>query len=207
MAFRLIVVRHGETAWNRERRFQGRQDVPLSAEGQRQAEAVARTLAPELPAAVYTSPLGRARDTARAIAEPHGLPVTPEPAFVELAFGGWEGLTVAEVQRIFPELYARWRREPHTVRFPGGEDLEAAGARVRAALDELKALHANQAAIAVTHSVIVRLIVLGALALSSDRLWAVTAEPGGITEIEYGNGWTTVHRMNTRQHLEPILAP
>jgi broad specificity phosphatase PhoE len=206
MAFRLIVVRHGETAWNRERRFQGRQDVPLSADGRLQAEAVARALTPESPAAVYTSPLRRARDTAMIIAEPHGLAVTQEPAFIELSFGAWEGLTVAQVQQRFPDLYARWRGDPHTVRFPAGEDLDAAGARVRAGLDGLQALHADRTVIAVTHSVIARLIVLGALGLPPDRLWAVAAEPGGITEIEYRAGWATVHRMNIRQHLEPTLA-
>jgi broad specificity phosphatase PhoE len=207
MSFRVILVRHGETAWNRERRFQGRQDVPLSAEGRLQAEAVAHTLASEVPAAVYASPLARARDTALILAEPHRLSVTTAPAFIELGFGAWEGLTVAEVQRTFPDLYARWRTEPHTVCFLGGEDLAAAGARMRAGLDELAALYAGQTIILVTHGVIVRLIVLDALGLTPDRLWVVAAEPGGITEIEYGTGWATVHRMNIRQHLEPTLAP
>jgi broad specificity phosphatase PhoE len=207
MSFRLILVRHGETAESREQRFLGRQEIPLSGEGRLQAEAVARTLAAESPAAVYSSPLGRARDTALIIAEPHGLPVTSEPAFTELSFGAWEGLTTAEAQRAFPHLYASWRDEPHTVRIPGGEDLDAAGARVRAGLAELAARHAGQTAILISHGAVVRLIVLDALGLPADRLWAVAAQAGGITEIEYGPSWATVHRMNTRQHLEPTLAP
>jgi phosphoserine phosphatase len=207
MSFRLILVRHGDTAEGREQHFLGRQEVPLSEEGRLQAEAVGRTLAGESPAAVYSSPLGRARDTALIIASPHGLSITPEPAFTELSFGAWEGLTTAGAQRAFPDVYARWRTEPHTVRFPGGEDLDAAGARVRAGLADLAGRHGGQTAILVSHGVIVRLIVLDALGLSPDRLWTVAAQAGGITEIEYGTSWATVHRMNTRQHLEPTLAP
>jgi broad specificity phosphatase PhoE len=78
---------------------------------------------------------------------------------------------------------------------------------VRAGLDQLVARHAGRTAILVSNGVVVRLIVLDALGLSLDRLWAVAAETGGITEIEYGASWATVHRMNTRQHLESALAP
>jgi phosphoserine phosphatase len=207
MSFRLILVHHGETAWSRERRFHGRRDSPLSSQGREQAAAVSRALASESPAAVYASPVACARETAQLIAEPHDLSVVADASFIELSFGIWEGLTVAEVRRTFPALYTRWRTEPHTVRFPGGEDLHAPRSRVRARLAELAPLYAGKTVVVVTHGVVVRLVVLEALDLPPDRLWAIAAEAGGITEIEYATSWATVHRMNARQHLELTLAP
>src|SRR5688572_11288317 len=102
MSLRLFVVRHGETAWARERRYAGSRDVALSEAGRRQCEAVARTLAGSLPAAVYSSPLARARASAEIIAQPHRLGVEIDPAFREMTFGDWEGLTREEVAARFP---------------------------------------------------------------------------------------------------------
>src|SRR3990172_8873638 len=102
MSLRLLLLRHGETAWNRERRYQGWTDTPLSAEGLLQAEAAARELKEHAFAAVYASPLRRARDTAAAIAAPHRLEVETDPAFKDLGFGQWEGLTLDEARAGFP---------------------------------------------------------------------------------------------------------
>ena len=99
---RLFVIRHGDTAWTGERRYTGSRDVPLAPAGQLQAEAVARALADHAPAAIYSSPLERARATAEAIAKPHHLDVRIEPAFREMGYGVWEGLTRAEVSARFP---------------------------------------------------------------------------------------------------------
>jgi broad specificity phosphatase PhoE len=207
MSMRLIVVRHCETGWNRERRFQGWQDSPLSDRGCAQAEAVSRTLAEEKLGAVYASPLGRAVQTAGVIARPHGLRVTLDPAFKEMSFGAWEGLDVDDVKLKFPEDFATWRAEPHRARFGGPETVEDVRTRALAGLRRLQEAHDGETVALVSHGVVVRLIILDALGLPSSRLWAVHAEPAGITEIEYRPGWMTVHRMNTRQHLEDALAP
>ena len=207
MSLRLILLRHGETVWNRERRYQGWQDVALSAEGRRQAEAAARTLLAEAPAAVYTSPLGRARETAEIIAAPRRLPVTADEAFKEMSFGEWEGLTVDEVSDRFPELRRAWRAEPHTVQFPRGESLSSTAARVGAGIDRLREGYEGQTVVLVSHGIVTRLIVLDALGLGPDRLWTLYADPAGITEIEYGSRSTTVHRMNTLLHLWGAHAP
>ena len=113
---RLFLIRHGETVWSRERRFAGSRDVPLAPEGLRQCEAVATTLASQIVATVYASPLERARASAEVIARPHRLPVVTEPAFREMAFGAWEGLTRGEVAARFPDDYERWRTTPHLLR-------------------------------------------------------------------------------------------
>ncbi len=199
---RLFVIRHGETAWSRERRFAGSRDIPLAPEGLRQCEAVAKALAPQVVAAVYASPLERARASAEAIAKPHRLTVGIEAAFGEMAFGEWEGLARDQVAARFPAAYEQWRHAPHLLRIAGGETLAAVAARARAGVQELSGTHTGETVVLVSHAIVVRLIVLDALGLGPERLWTVDAAPAGITEIEYEPGWATVHRMNTLAHLE-----
>jgi broad specificity phosphatase PhoE len=201
---RLFTIRHGETAFAREQRFAGGRDVLLTPRGRRQAEAVARALGDVFPGAVYASPLARTRESAEVIASPHRLPVRVEPAFREMAFGEWEGLTRAEVAVRFPDAYEAWRATPDRVLPPGGEPLPGVAARVDRALQAVLAEHQGQTVILVTHAIVARLIVLAALGLGPERLWSVDASPAGITEIEYQDGWVTVHRMNTLTHLDGL---
>jgi broad specificity phosphatase PhoE len=199
---RLFILRHGETVFARERRFAGAQDVPLTPRGQRQCEAAARALASASVDAVYASPLDRARASAALIAGPHKLDVRVEPAFREMSFGDWEGLTRAEVAARFPREAEAWTATPHLVQPPGGERLADVAARVSGGLAALGDSHGGQTVVLVSHAIVTRLIVLAALGLGPDRLWSVDASPAGITEIEYVDGWTTVHRMNTLIHLD-----
>lgn len=201
---RLFVIRHGQTAWSRERRFAGARDVPLAEEGLRQCEAVAAALGDKAVAAVYASPLARARASAEMIAKPHRLEVRIEPDFREMAFGEWEGLGRDEVATRFPEAYELWRAAPHRLVLPGGERLADVAARVENAVEELVGMHADETVVLVSHAIVLRLIVLRALGLGPDRLWTVDASPAGITEIEYEPGWATIHRMNTLSHLETV---
>ena len=199
---RLLLIRHGETDWSRERRFTGARDLPLSSRGRFQSEAVAGALAERPLAAVWTSPLERARSTAEAVAKPHRLEPHVAPAFREMAFGQWEGLTRDEVAARFPEPTQAWVTTPHLVTPPGGETLAQVGARVAAGLEEVLRAHEGVAVVLVTHAIVIRLLVLAGLGLGPERLWTVDASPAGITEIEYTDSWTVVHRMNTRSHLE-----
>ena len=199
---RLFTVRHGATEYSRDRRFSGARDVPLTAEGRVQAEAVAQALAGVAIAAVYTSPLERARVCAELIAKPHRLEPRVEPDVREMSFGRWEGLGRDELARQSPHDADAWQRTPHLAMPPGGETLGAVAARVRAVVDRLIATHAGETAVLVTHAVVARLIVLAALGMGPERLWSVDASPAGITEIEYVGDWATVHRMNNLTHLE-----
>lgn len=202
--FRLLAVRHGATESSQARRFAGSRDVPLTALGRLQAEAVAQALAGTPAAAVYASPLERARTSAEVIAKPHRLEPVVDPAFQEMAFGAWEGLTREEVAVRFPAEAAAWALTPHAVTPPQGEGLPAVDARVRAGLAAIIARHPGQTVILVSHAIVTRLIVLAALGLAPERLWSVDASPAGITEIEYQDGWVTVHRMNTLAHLDGV---
>jgi probable phosphoglycerate mutase len=207
MGFRLIVLRHGETDWNLEGRYQGCIDTRLSSQGRREAAAVAQALSGRSLTAVYSSPLARARETAAAIAQSHDLPVRTEAAFNEICHGAWEGLTVEEVQTRFPDLYAQWRETPHAVTMPNGESLAQVQDRVFGLLGRLRSLHDGEAVCLVSHDVPVRLLILGALGLPPERLWFIGLSATGLSEIEYGREWTTLHRMNSVSHLEEIVAP
>ncbi|PYN75819.1 MAG: histidine phosphatase family protein [Candidatus Rokuibacteriota bacterium] len=199
---RLFVVRHGETAWVRERRFAGSRDIPITETGRHQCAAVGRALTGSAVAAVYASPLERARASAEVIAQPLGLPVRIAAAFSEMDFGAWEGLTLDEVRARFPEAWEQWRSAPHLCKRSDAEALPDVAERVAAGVETLRVAHAGQSVVLVSHAIVARVIVLGALGLGLDRLWTLDAAPAGITEIEYEPGWATVHRMNTVAHLE-----
>jgi len=204
MGLRLIVLRHGSTQWNRERRYQGCVDTRLSDEGGAQAEAVARALADRQLAAVYASPLTRAQETASAIAARYGLPVLPAPAFREICLGLWEGHTVEEVKARFPDLCVAWREHPHTVTMPNGESINQVRERVLEGIDRLRAAHAGETVCLVSHGVTIRLLILEALGLLPERLWSIHVRAAGISELEYRDGWTTVHRLNVLSHLDGL---
>jgi len=202
MGIHLTVVRHAETEWNRERRYQGATDTPLSETGRAQAEAAARVLAAEALDAVWSSPLRRARETAEAIARPRGLAVHPHPGFSEMGFGVWEGLTGDQVRERYPEAYRCWRETPTAAAWPGAEPLAAVRDRTLAGLEDLRERHDGQRVCLVTHGIIARVLILEALGLPVDRLWSVHVSFSGVSELEFRDDWTAVHRMNTLVHLD-----
>jgi len=206
MSLRLVLVRHGETDWNRERRYQGWRDPPLSGAGRAQAEAAGRLLGVERLAAVWSSPLRRAQETAAAIATPRGLTVRVEEAFREMRFGQWEGLTVDDVSTRFPALYRAWLETPHLAALPGAETLAQVKARALLGLEDLREAHDGQTVCLVTHGITSRILILEALGLGLDRIWSLQVSFTGISELEFRDDWAAVHRMNTLVHLGRLPA-
>lgn len=149
---RLCLVRHGETAWNAERRLQGHLDVPLNEVGRRQAEAAARSLARHRFAAVYSSDLCRARETATAAARALALDLTIEPELRERHYGDFQGLTYDEARELFPADYDRFHGRDAEFAFAGGgESLTAFSVRVRSVLSRIASVHPGQQVLVVTH--------------------------------------------------------
>ncbi len=202
MALRLILVRHAETDWNREGRYQGWKDVPLSETGRAQAAAAARLLASERLSAVWSSPFRRAYDTATAIAAPHRLEVRVDDGFREMGFGDWEGRTRAELAATAPEPYQVWRDTPHLAAMPGAETLGDVKKRVLGGLEDLREAHDGHTICLVTHGIVSRILILEALGLELDRLWSVHVAATGISELEFREDWTALHRMNSLVHLD-----
>jgi broad specificity phosphatase PhoE len=202
MPLRLVLIRHAETLWNRERRYQGWQDPPLSETGRAQAEAAGQLLATSPVDAVWSSPLRRARETAEAIATPRSLTVRVDDAFGEMRFGQWEGLTADEVSAKFPGLYRTWLDTPHLVTVPEAETLSEVKERALRGLAALREAHDGGTVCLVTHGVTGRILILEALGLGLDRIWSLQVSFTGISELEFRDDWAVVHRMNSLVHLE-----
>ncbi len=198
---RLLVVRHGETSWNRAGRYQGCLDTRLSAAGRRQAEALARALTDRRIEAVYSSPLRRALETARAIAAVHGRPLHTEAALREICHGAWEGLTVREVAAAFPVLWALWYRRPDRAVMPGGESLADVKARVLPAIARIVRHHAQGAVCVVTHGVTARVILARAQGRPLSSLWRIDSPAAAISELLVRDGRYLVRRLNAVSHL------
>lgn len=150
---RLILVRHAESVWNKEGRYQGLTDIPLSDRGRAEARALAERLRGEKIDAAYASHLSRALETARIIAQPHGLEVTVEPGLAEMDFGEWEGLTSAEIiERFGEEAFKTWFHDPEQAVIPGGENFSEFADRIENAMNGIVARHRdNETLLIVTH--------------------------------------------------------
>jgi probable phosphoglycerate mutase len=119
---KIILIRHGETAWNAERRLQGHLDIPLNAEGERQARLLADALAPERIDLLVSSDLQRARQTAQAVAAPRGMPLQIDPGLRERCYGGFEGLLYSEIEQRFPAEFAAWQARNIDATLPDGKN-------------------------------------------------------------------------------------
>ena len=150
MVTQIVLVRHGETDWNRDRRFQGHTDIPLNAAGREQVCELADRLAGESFSVAYTSPLRRASESAELIASRLRVDVRPRAALKEVDVGAWSGLTVHEVEDRYPEGFARWV-ERRCAGWSDGETYEQLGLRVVAGLREIAVKHAGEQILAVTH--------------------------------------------------------
>jgi 2,3-bisphosphoglycerate-dependent phosphoglycerate mutase len=146
----ILLARHGETDWNRDNRFQGQADPPLNAAGREQARALADALSGEPLAAVYTSPLRRAAETAEIVAAPQGLRVEPVDGLREVDVGSWEGRTRTDLEERQPEQFRRWLVE-HEQGWDDGETYEEMGRRVVPALLAVAERHRGERILAVTH--------------------------------------------------------
>jgi len=201
---RLLLIRHGQSRWNREGRIQGQLDVPLSALGVRQAEAVARRLRSAPLAAVYASPLERAVATGRAIARPHDLPVTIVPELTEIHHGDWQGRTVPEIAVVDRERLALWARVPGRVRMPNGERLFDVRRRSLAAVAALISRHPGETVAVVSHEVVIKVVVAEALGLDYDHLARVAIDNAALNIIDYAGEQPRLLTLNDTAHLAAL---
>ncbi|HET90301.1 MAG TPA: histidine phosphatase family protein [Chloroflexi bacterium] len=148
---RLLLIRHGRSAWNAERRIQGWADPPLDEVGRAQARHIAERLRAEQPLKLYTSPLQRAAETAEIIGRALGAPVVVDDRLKEHGVGDLEGLTWEEVVDQYPDLAQRWDQGDEEITIPGEEEFDSFRARVTATCDEIAAHHTEQAVGIVTH--------------------------------------------------------
>ena len=176
----LYLVRHGETEWNRDGRAQGRADVPLNEAGVAQSEALADMFGEMSVAAVMSSSLRRAVNTAEAIAAPHGLAVTPNDGLLELNFGALDGAPLRDMREMFPDFFEHWTRDPATAQFPdGGETLQQLQERTWAVVESVARAHeAQDNVIIVSHAFALYSIMCRALGMPLSNYGRLRITPG-----------------------------
>lgn len=204
---RLILVRHGQTAWNAGatgagEHFRGRIDVGLDEVGRRQAQRVGARLADAPIAAVCASPLQRAIDTARPVAAAHGLPVQPFDGLLDIDYGDWGGLAHTEVAARWPDVYALWRSAPHRVQIPGGERLDDVLARVAGGICAVLNRHQGQVVVLVGHQAVNKVLICHLLGLGNDAFWRIRQDTGCINRFDHEGGAWNVLTLNEVGHLE-----
>lgn len=244
----ILLLRHGESEWVAQGLFQGQGDSPLSPLGRRQAELAAERLAsphrtPALPVpsgppiAVVHSPLTRTTETARVLAEAMGrpdaygapIPRRPDPGFIEIGQGEWEGVASTVISDRWADVLAGWRDDPLTAWAPGGESLPEVDARVRTALvgllSELEAARPAGAvershvlgyadlpsdepwAVVVGHDGAFKVALLALLDLPLSRFWTFPFALCGITVVELRGGRPRLRLHNATDHLAPLEGP
>ncbi|HUG38616.1 MAG TPA: histidine phosphatase family protein [Candidatus Limnocylindrales bacterium] len=200
---RLLLARHGQSLSNALHRFQGAQDVALSDLGERQANALGAALRHRTLAAVYSSPLARARRTAEIAASHFGGTVAFRDDLRELSLGEWEGCTVDEIKKRPGDPYAQWVRDPLGCPPPGGEPLAAVQQRVVGVLDEICAAHPDgETVLVVCHGGVISAYLAHCFGLPLSAIWRVALANGSITEVAPPR----VISVNSTSHLDGIAS-
>jgi probable phosphoglycerate mutase len=200
---KIVLVRHGQTAWNVNERFRGREDLPLDDTGLAQAKRTAERIARQwTPSAVYSSPLSRALTTAEAIGQRCHLPVQIHQGLIDIDYGRWQGLTPDEAARKYPKRTRDWYQGGRCPRPPGGEPLLHVKRRCMKMMKEIVSQHRDQIVVLVGHTVINRTILLGVLSIGLRRFWQLRQEPCAINLIETDGRTFVLGSMNDTCHVD-----
>ncbi len=202
MSTRILIIRHGETAWNRNNIFRGTYDIPLNENGKEQARFAAQSLEGVRIDAAYTSPLSRATETAEIVSAPHGISPVVHDGFIDMDYGEWTGKEDSEVARRWPDEHAAWTAKPHAARPPGGTTLKEVFNNSFAAMEELAVKHGGQTIAIFAHRVVNKVLVIGALSLRLERFPFIIQGNCCINEIERIQSGYLIHSMNDVSHIK-----
>jgi probable phosphoglycerate mutase len=205
----ILLVRHGETTWNREGRYQGRTDIPLSEHGQAQVQRLGDRLRSVPIAAAIASPLSRAKTTAEAILAGRSLALELDAGLLEISHGGWEGKLASEVERDHAEMFGVWRTAPgrDAAAGPDAETLGDVEARAWPVLETLCArLGADDTGLIAAHDAVNRVLLCRVLGLPLQQVWKFRQAPATLNVLS-GRSLTELQvvRLNDCEHSEPLL--
>jgi broad specificity phosphatase PhoE len=201
MSCRLLLIRHGETIWNQERRCQGFSDIALSDSGESQAGALARALRSAPLSAVYSSDLVRAKRTAEIIAEPHRILIKTDARLRELNQGELEGENMSGLLTDHPELLKEWMENPADVVMPGGESMRKLQSRAWSAIEEIARNHPDDTVAVVAHNLCNLSIICRAIDLPLDKFRRLRMQNGSVSEIHFTSHGPVLVRINDTSHL------
>lgn len=203
---RIILVRHGETAWNKEGKFQGRLDIDLNDVGRAQAKKLAEALRDVHIDTIYSSPLKRSMDTANAIAEWHSLPVVKAEEFNEIDHGSWEGMHLDAVIDAHGALYDTWLNNPHEAKMPGGEELSDIRERAVRKLTEILAGTPDGTTLLIAgHDATNKVVLCYALGLDNSHFWQIKQGNASVSILEYEDKVFRLTLLNDTCHLGGVL--
>ncbi len=207
---RLLLVRHGETEWNRKQQFQGQIDIPLNENGKKQAEQAAEFLKDVQIDSAVTSPLLRPKETAEIILQAHPeVKLQLEDRLKEIAHGLWEGKFESEIEQAFPGMLDAWKTAPETVQMPEGENLEDVWNRSIPAWQAIvESTPPNTTCLVVAHDAINKAVMCHLFGLGPEHFWNFKQGNGSVTVIDYphgADGWPVVESANITSHLGGIL--
>jgi probable phosphoglycerate mutase len=200
----IYLVRHGQTAWNKEEIFRGRTDIPLDETGLKQAELAGEYFKAMVIQGVYSSPLLRAWQTAEPIALFQNLKAQPTEGIIDMSFGNWEGHALQEIERIDPETYRQWREGPHLAKLPGGESLDDVRFRAMAALEWVIKKHPEGSVVLISHRVVNKVLICGILGIDNSHFWQIAQDTAAINLIQYKRGRYVLSSMNETCHLKAL---
>lgn len=202
---KIILVRHGQTVWNPQGRPRGRAELPLDDVGKVQAQATADYIAGRWSLdAVVASPLRRTMQTAQAIAAQVDLEVRTHDGLQDIDFGAWEGRLPEDLEAHWAEAWEMWLTRPQHVVIPGGETLQAAQRRAMAALREICYNNLDKTVVVVSHTGIIRLLILSILDAGLDHFWHIGQDMTAINELDFDGQVWTVGRLNLAEHLRDL---
>jgi len=204
---KVYVVRHGQTAWNLEEVFRGRMDIPLDETGKKEVHLAGEALKDETLHAIYSSPLSRSMETAENIAKFQNIPVTPLESIIDISYGEWEGVSLVEVQKKYPDLYGLWLKEPHNITFPGGESLKQVRVRTRNAIDDLLEKHKDENIALVAHRVPNKVICCSLLGIDNSNFWRIQQDTASTNLFIYKAGQWIVSYLNDTSYLKVLGKP
>lgn len=200
---RLLLIRHGATAWNAERRYQGQTDTTLNEDGRQQALRLAKRLQSEELDALYASDLQRAWETAEQVATRRHLTLQAEPRLREISFGEWEGKTHTEIAEDDPDSLSEWFDAPMHRSPPGGETLRDVLERVEAAYDHILEQHPDQTVAIVAHGGTLRVLLCLALGVRPEIYWRFRFDVASLSELNTYDEGAVLNLLNDTSHLRP----
>jgi len=200
---KLILARHGETAWNIEKIYRGRADVSLDEMGIKQAELLGKYLSNWGLEAIHSSPLRRALDTANIVARYQKINVHITEDLIDFDYGEWQSLPEQEVKRLYPTLHHEWHNNPHKVKMPGGESLEDVRRRALKVVRDVLARYQGSVVL-VSHRVVNKVLICSLLGLGNPYFWNIKQDVGGITVFNYVDERFVLTRHNDTSHLKEL---
>ena len=200
---RLILVRHGETSFNHERRLQGSAtDIELNETGREQVKELGEALKSEKVNAIYASPMRRARETALAIASHHGLTVQTETKLTEINTGDVEGLTIEQIEQQYSHFWKEWTQGTGSLKMPGGESLEDVRERAWGTIQRIYRIHPDGTVIVVCHTLTLLAIICAALNIDLSCFRRLRCDVAGLSILNMDGQSTSLVRLNDTCHLK-----